>query len=78
MNFPVIHPDADSLDPNQAQHFIGPDLNPIRLQRLSADDTSRQRGEVLLILKAPIMTAADDKFCNIFPNFQKKIRYDIT
>ena len=26
----------------------------------------------ILTLKAPIMTAAGDKFCNIFPNFQKK------
>ena len=25
-----------------------------------------------LTLKVPIMTAADDKFCNIFPNFQQK------
>ena len=25
-----------------------------------------------LTLKAPITTAADDKFCEIFPNFQKK------
>ena len=25
----------------------------------------------ILILKAPITTAADDKFCDIFPNFQK-------
>ena len=32
----------------------------------------------LLVLKAPITTAADDKVCNIFSNFQKKIRYDIT
>ena len=24
-----------------------------------------------LTLKAPITTAADDKFCDIFPNFQK-------
>ena len=25
-----------------------------------------------LTLKAPITTAADDSFCNIFPNFRKK------
>ena len=25
-----------------------------------------------LALKAPITTAADNKFCDIFPNFQKK------
>ena len=29
-------------------------------------------------LKALITTAADDKFCDIFPNFRKKIRYDIS
>ena len=28
-------------------------------------------GEKLLILKAPITTAADDKFCDIFPNFRQ-------
>ena len=32
----------------------------------------------MLTLKALITTAADDKFGNNFPNFQKKIRYDIT
>ena len=26
----------------------------------------------MLTLKAPITTAADDKFCDIFPNFRKK------
>ena len=30
-----------------------------------------------LTLKAPIMTAADDNFCDTFPNFGKK-RYDIS
>ena len=33
---------ANSLDPNQAQHFVGPDLGPNCLQRLSADSISRQ------------------------------------
>ena len=28
--------------------------------------------EILLALKAPITTAADNKFWNIFPNFRKK------
>ena len=26
-----------------------------------------------LTLKAPITTAADDKFCDIFPNFRNKL-----
>ena len=34
---------SNSLDPDQARHFVGPDLDPKCLQSLSADDTSRQR-----------------------------------
>ena len=30
-----------SLDPDKAQHFVGADLDPTCLQKLSADDTSR-------------------------------------
>ena len=33
----------NSLDSDQARHFVGPDLGPNCLRRLSADDTSRQR-----------------------------------
>ena len=31
-----------ALDPDQARPFVGPDLGPSCLQRLSEDDTSRQ------------------------------------
>ena len=31
-----------SLDPDQARHFVGPDLGQNFLQRLSADGISRQ------------------------------------
>ena len=31
---------SNSLDPDQARHFVGPDLGPNCLQRLSADDKS--------------------------------------
>ena len=34
---------SNRLDPDQARHFVGPDLGPNYLQRLSADNTSRQR-----------------------------------
>ena len=34
---------STSLDPDQAQLCVGPDLGTNYLQRLSADDTSRQR-----------------------------------
>ena len=34
---------SKSLDTNQAEHFARPDLVPNCLQRLSTNDTSRQR-----------------------------------
>ena len=34
---------SNSLDPNQAQHCVGPDLGPNCLQNVSAKDISRQR-----------------------------------
>ena len=33
---------SNSLDPDHARHFVGPELGPKYLQMLSADDTSRQ------------------------------------
>ena len=38
---------SKSLDPDQARHFVGPDLGPNCLQNLSADDTSRYRANHL-------------------------------
>ena len=32
-----------SLDPDHVRHFAGPDLGSNCLQKVSADDTSRQR-----------------------------------
>ena len=34
---------SNSLDPDQARHFVGPDLGPNCLEKLSADDTSRYK-----------------------------------
>ena len=34
---------SNSLDPDQAPRFVGPDLGPNCLPRLSADSTGRQR-----------------------------------
>ena len=34
---------SNNLNPDQAPHFVGPDLGPNCLKRLSSDDTSRQR-----------------------------------
>ena len=33
---------SKSLDPDQARHFVGPDLGPNCLQSLSAADTGRR------------------------------------
>ena len=40
---------SNSLDPDRARHSVRPDLSPNCLRRLSADDTSRQRGNVCKI-----------------------------
>ena len=37
------------MDPDQAQCFVGPDLDPNCLQKSSADDTSRQRDKMLVL-----------------------------
>ena len=36
---------SNILDPDQAQHNVGPNLGPNCLRRLTADDTSRYRVE---------------------------------
>ena len=47
---------ANSLDPDQARHFVGPYLGPKCLQRLSADDTSSQRVKICLNFVFRIVT----------------------
>ena len=37
---------SNSLDPDQAQHFVGPDLVPNFLKKLSADGTIRKKSEL--------------------------------
>ena len=32
---------SNRLDPDQARHFVGPDLGPNYLHKLSAENTSR-------------------------------------
>ena len=39
---------SNSLDPDQAQHFVEPHLGPNCLQKLSADDTSSLVGKELM------------------------------
>ena len=38
------------MDSDQIRHFIGPDLGPNCLQRLSVDDTCKQRVKVGVVL----------------------------
>ena len=38
---------SNNWDTDQARHFVGPDHGPNCLQRLSADDTSRLRVNIL-------------------------------
>ena len=38
---------SNSLEPDQVRHFVVPDLGPNCLQKLSADDTDRQRVSAL-------------------------------
>ena len=40
---------SKNFDPDQARHFVGPDLCPNCLQRLSADGTSKQRIKVSVV-----------------------------
>ena len=40
---------SNSLDPDQAQHFVWPDLGPNCLQRLQADDIGKERGKEICI-----------------------------
>ena len=40
---------SNSLDPDQAPSFVWPDLGPNCLQRLSADDISRQIVKMLVV-----------------------------
>ena len=45
---------SNSLDQDQARHFVGPGLGSNSLQRLrlSADDTSRQKVNSLVIIRS--------------------------
>ena len=51
---------SNSLDPDQARQNVGPDLGPSCLQRLSADDTKRQRYKYGISL-----TISGDIFCHV-------------
>ena len=56
--FQEYNQSLNSLDPDQARHFVWPDLGPNCLQKLSADRTSRQ--SYLFVC-----------FCHLADNFYK-------
>ena len=65
---------SNSLDPDQAQHVVGPDLGPNCLQKLSADDTSRQRVKIVsttLTLPCQKYAWVDKLLIHKFVNFSK-------
>ena len=51
-----------SLDPEQARYFVGPDLDPNCLERLSAEDTNRQGVKAL----TEIAETYETEFCKTF------------
>ena len=57
---------SNSLDPDQAQQFIGPDLGPNCLQRLSAD-TSMQKVKVGVVFEK----VNYDSFSDLFTVYHK-------
>ena len=70
---------SNSLDPDQALHFVRPDLDPNCLQRLSADDTlitNRQRVNKVIVLYVEVykyIVVPESKPCIIdFHIFQER------
>ena len=53
---------SNSLDPDQAQQNIGPDLRPICVQRLSAEDVVDSS-----------QYASDNKFCRLWITFANSL-----
>ena len=47
-------------------------FSDIKFPKNKSENISKPVSLLNSTLKEPITTAADDKFCNIFPNFQKE------
>ena len=56
---------SNSVDPGQAQHFIGPDLGPNYLRRLSGDDKSRNMVWYLIVSIPNLCTLTLERFCMV-------------
>ena len=71
---------SNSLDPDQVQCFVGPDLGPNCLQKISADNTSRQRvngmgiisGFSIFIDVYPVVSLRSVQYClNLRKDFNR-------
>ena len=62
---------SKSLDPDQAQHFVGPDLGPNWLQRFSAYDTCKG-GVVFGIMNESLSC----QYLNLFISMEYSIHND--
>ena len=60
---------SNSVDSDQARHFVGPDLGAYCLQRLSADDKSRLAGKELNTeqLLAKTLAKVNFKLLQLYP-----------
>ena len=52
---------SNSLDPDQARRIAGPDLGPNCLARLSADNTGRQRVNILSLSQYNVLCKYKEK-----------------
>ena len=59
---------SNSLDPDQNQHNVGPDLDPNCLQILTADDKSLARKE-LIFSYAVFVLMIGDTFSPLYTNY---------
>ena len=57
---------SNSLVPDQARRCVGPGLGPNSLQRLSAEDTRRQRAGYTAIALLPLLLLSHYQFHNLY------------
>ena len=65
---------SNSLNPDQARHFVAPDLGPKLFAKLSADDTSRRR---VNLFENSSSSDAHPRSCNEYFRENKKISFSI-
>ena len=58
---------SNNLDPDQAQHFVGPDLDPNCFQRFQADATSRLGYNPLYMETSFMSTSTNSEYPDAMP-----------